>query len=763
MKKWLVVLFLLIVPGIVHLDSILSAKTGEEGEEGLSPYFHVKGDPKVDAFPLLKTEVDVNIAGVTAEIELTQVYKNEGKRTIEAIYVFPLGTKSAIHAMTMKIGNRIIKAKIEETKKAQKIYEEAKSEGKVASLLEQKRPNVFQMKVANIMPGDIVEVTVHYTEMLVPEDGTYEFVFPTVVGPRFTGESSEEELKGSDSWTVSPYLHQGEEPSYDFDIRVYINAGLPISKVWVPSHKVDIEKQGSEKVEIFLSEKEKKAGNKDFIVRYNLQGNSIHTGLLLYPGEEENYFLLMLEPPQSVNIKKVPPREYVFIVDVSGSMNGFPLDVSKTLIRNIVEDLRDEDYFNVLFFSGGSAVLSDTPLKATKKNKKLAVDMIMKQTGGGGTRILDAFNKAMALKKKKGMSRIIVTATDGYVSVEKKVFDLIRESGGEANFFSFGIGSGVNRYIIEGIARVGRGEPYVVTNQDEAEEIAEKFMKYIQHPLLTDIDVKFDGFDAYDVEPLSMPDLFAKRPLILFGKYKKASGQIVVKGNTVSGNYKKTIKVKSSLEDQDNSALKYLWAREKIARLSDYGHVGEDVREEVTKLGLKYHLMTEYTSFVAVDQIVRETGEVVTVKQPLPLPEGVSDYAVGYGSGASGKVKSNRMLYAPNAVSCEEKEAGYDNGSYQAPKQIFVSGGKVPVGVSLDDIEDAILSHVEKDLSEKFDEWELEDVTVELEVMNGIVKKVTISNYTSKTMKKNVLTNILKKVKFSPSLKGTIELTLEYF
>lgn len=757
MKKWMVLLYLIVFPFIFQAKTMQAAVPAEEGDEDLSPYFFVKGDPKVDHFPLLKTEAQVHIAGITAEIELTQVYKNDGKRTIEAVYVFPLGTKSAIHAMKMKIGNRIVEAEIEETIKAQKIYQEAKDAGKVASLLEQKRPNVFQMKVANITPGDVVEVIVSYTEILVPEKGIYEFVFPTVVGPRFTGEQDKEELK--DNWAVSPYLHEGEEPSYKLDIKVNINAGLPLSKVWVTSHKVKIKKQGSEKAEIVLHPTEKKAGNRDFILKYTLQGQAIHSGLLLYPGEEEKFFLLMLEPPDKVNIKMVPPREYVFIVDVSGSMHGFPLEISKALIKKIIGNLREKDYFNVLFFSGSSQILSLHPLPATNENKKKAIDLVMSQTGGGGTRILDAFNKALSLEKKKGLSRIIVTATDGYVSVEKKVFDLINENLSQANFFAFGIGTNVNRYIIEGIARVGRGEPFVVTNQEEAEKTAEKFMDYIEHPLLTDIDVTFEDFDAYDVEPLSLPDLFAQRPLILFGKYKNASGKIKVKGKTASGYYNKRIVAKTSMEDKNNAALKYLWAREKIACLSDYGRTGTDVKEEVTELGLKYHLMTEYTSFVAVDKVIRKTGEVVTVKQPLPSPQGVSDYAVGGGYAASGATSG---YYARVAAPAEKQVEIAEDRIAKLPAQICVTGGKLPSGITMDDVEEKIDSQIKEELEETFKKWELKSLTIVLEVENGKVKSLKVKKYEGKKCKKGTLEKIFKKLNFPASFKGRLELNLKY-
>lgn len=748
----IVILILIAIP-----DIALGQAKDKDDREGLSPYFLIESKDGVEHFPLLKNDVKVNIAGMIAEIELTQVYKNDGNKTIEAIYVFPLGTKSAIHAMTMKIDDRTIEAQIEERLKAQKIYQNAKNQGQVASLLEQERPNVFQMKVANIMPGDEIEVIVRYTEYLVPDEGVYQFVFPTVVGPRYTGESDVKDLQGKDSWTQTPYLHEGEEPPYDFDISVNITAGFPLSEVWVTSHKVKVKNVNEAIAEVSLIKQKGNSGNRDFILNYTLQGKKIESGILLYRGDKENYFLVMMEPPEKVNINMVPPREYVFIVDVSGSMNGFPLEVSKTLIKTVIQGLRKEDYFNILFFAGGSDVLAEVPLPATEANKNKAIAMVMSQSGGGGTQILDAFNRALKLPKKKGLSRIIVTATDGYVSVEKQVFDIIEENRDQSNFFAFGIGSGVNRYIIDGIARVGRGEPYVATNETEAEELAEKFMEYVKHPLLTDIEVQFDGFEAYDVEPISLPDLFAQRPLILFGKYKKASGTIRIKGNTPDGVYANTIKIDPSNENANNLPVMYLWAREKIARLSDYAGVGEDVSKEVTALGLKYHLMTDYTSFVAVDKVVRETGEVVSVKQPVPLPLGVSDYAVG---GYGGRVAATKCMTVPSApMACEDLAEPY---YIEVEPQIFISGGTTPAGISLDDIEDAILSQIKEALEKKFSEWELTDLTIKIKIQAGMVVKVTIIQYNAKKFSSKETEVIFKKLNLPTSVTGEAEVMLEY-
>ena len=388
-------------------------------------------------------------------------------------------------------------------------------------------------------------------------------------------------------------------------------------------------------------------GNRDFILQYGLQGGAIESGLLLYPGAREKFFLLMLEPPAPGTAPAAPPREYVFIVDVSGSMNGFPLTVSKNLISNIILGLRPDDVFNILFFAGASTTLFPQSLPATADNVDAAMTLLDEQAGGGGTNLLSALQHALSLEKAAGLSRTVVIATDGYVSVEKQAFDLIEQGAGDANVFTFGIGSSVNRSLIEGLARAGRGEPFVVTDIADGEPAAARFARYVEHPLLIDIDVAMDGLGAYDVEPPSLPDLFAERPLVLFGKYAAPVGSIRVSGMTTDGAFEATAALSPAQENPGNSPLEYLWARERIARLSDYGRVGVDVKEEVIALGLEYNLVTEYTSFVAVDTVVRANGEVVTVKQPLPLPQGVEDSALG---GMTSDVEAQGKLLTPWAV-----------------------------------------------------------------------------------------------------------------
>jgi Ca-activated chloride channel family protein len=629
---------------LLLMGGSLAGQTELSSDKTLSPYFFVQsGDSEIDRLPLQSTSAVVNIAGVIADVKVKQIYKNEGSRPIEAMYVFPGSTRAAVYGMQMTIGERTIVAKIEERQKARQDYEEARQNGQSASLLEQQRPNVFQMNVANIMPGDRIMVELFYTELLIPEKGIYAFVYPTVVGPRYSN-TPEDLASSGDQWVSNPYTHEGADPLYNFNLSVNLNAGMPVQDVVCPSHQANVQFINPDEVKVDLPDTEKTGGNRDFILKYRLKGKQIQSGLLTYEGEDENFFLLMVQPPEHIKPENIPPREYVFIVDVSGSMNGFPLDVSKTLLKDLIGNLRTSDKFNVLLFAGGSQLFSNQSVEANGANIQEAIQFIEKQRGGGGTELLPALKKALALKGTENFSRTFIIATDGYVSVEKEAFDLIRENLGKANFFSFGIGSSVNRYIIEGIAHVGKGIPFVALDKSDARLLAVQFRNYVTNPVLTNIRVDFAGLDVYDVEPLEVPDVFSERPVLVYGKYRgNATGSVSVKGKTGSENFQWGIGFHRRKSSSSNSALKYLWARERIRLLDDYTNLAqfEDHADEMTALGLKYNMLTAYTSFIAIDSQVRnEGGDQTTIKQPLPLPQGVSDYAVGVSSYMGGIQKS---------------------------------------------------------------------------------------------------------------------------
>jgi Ca-activated chloride channel family protein len=611
---------------------VIPSQEKQAEDKTLSPYFFVKGDPSVDQLPLKDTRVDIAVSGVIADVRVVQTYANEGTRPINATYVFPASTRAAVYSMRMRIGDQLIYAKIKEREQAKQDFEKAKKEGKSASLLEEDRPNVFTMSLANIMPREEIEIELRYTELLVPEDGVYEVVYPTVVGPRYP--SKEKSPDGErQKFVSSPYLKNGTAPTSTLHISTRIAAGMPIKELRCMSHEIAPEWQSSDVARLTLDDPNPFQGNRDFILRYRLSGDAMRSGLLLFQGEDENFFLYMAQPPERVSPGQIPPREYIFVVDVSGSMNGFPINTAKYLLNDLISNLRSTDYFNVVLFAGDSTTLSPTPLAANQENVMRAIDLLDQQRGAGGTELLPALQQALALTREPGISRSIVVVTDGYISGESEAFDYIRQNLGHANVFSFGIGSSVNRYLVEGIAKAGMGEPFVVTNESEAEAMALKFREYIQTPVLTNVQVRAVGFETYDVQPPNLPDLLARRPIIVFGKWRgPIAGTFELTGKTGDGDYVDSFDVSSVRADESNSALRYLWARSRIAELSDYGssYVPEDRIRAITDLGLKYNLLTPYTSFIAVrEKIVNPNGDARDVNQPLPLPTGVNNLAIG--------------------------------------------------------------------------------------------------------------------------------------
>ncbi|HEV8487543.1 MAG TPA: VWA domain-containing protein [Blastocatellia bacterium] len=333
---------------------------------------------------------------------------------------------------------------------------------------------------------------------------------------------------------------------------------------------------------------------------------------------------------------------------------GFPLNTAKRLLRDLIGQLRPSDLFNVVLFAGDSTVLSAKSLPADQQNISRAIHLLDQQRGSGGTELLPAVKQAMSLPREANISRSLVLVTDGYISGEKGVFDYIRDNLDQCNVFSFGIGTAVNRYLIEGVAKAGMGEPFIVTQESEASAVAAKFREYIQTPVLTDIHVRPIGFDVYDVHAAHLPDLFAQRPVILFGKWRgSAGGTLELHGKTGQGDYLTRLNVAGVQPDEANRALRYLWARSRIAELSDYGssYVDEDRISNITSLGLKYNLLTQYTAFIAVLEEVRNTqGPAQDVNQPLPLPLGVSDLAVGNGTESGSEPELVWLMTASLAI-----------------------------------------------------------------------------------------------------------------
>ena len=339
----------------------------------------------------------------------------------------------------------------------------------------------------------------------------------------------------------------------------------------------------------------------------------------------------MVEPPKSVAASAISPRDYIFVVDISGSMHGFPLDTAKAMLERLIGGLRPSDTFNVLLFSGSNRMLNAQSVPATRANIEQALATIKNYSGSGSTELIPALKRVYAEPKAPKVSRSIVVVTDGYVTVEREAFELVRRNLDKANLFSFGIGSSVNRHLMEGLARAGMGEPFIITDPVQAPEQAARFRRMVESPVLTKVRATFGGLDVYDVEPQQLPDVLGERPVIVFGKWRgEAKGGVTIEGQSASGPWKQELRIDGRTA-QNAGALRALWARHRIAALSDQEALegGDRYKQAITDLGLKYSLLTQYTSFIALDKVVRNTAGSESVNQPLPLPQGVSENALG--------------------------------------------------------------------------------------------------------------------------------------
>lgn len=623
-----------------------------------------EGEP-VGECPLEHTDVQVDISGFIARVTLTQRYANPYETPIEAVYAFPMSEKGAVDRMTMKVGDRFIKGVIKERTEANRIYQEAKSQGKAASLLDQERPNIFTQRVANIMPGDAIEITLSYVEYLEYKDGEYAFAFPMVVGPRYIpgGGSKTAVLEDRHESSVRPTPQQhsgaqvpdadritppvtpeGTRAGHDIALSVHLDAGVPVRDVRSELHEVDIWRR-SESVSDLRLKNMASIPNRDFVLRYAVGGNQVDDAILAHNAGDDGFFTLILQPPARVAPENVTPKEMIFIIDCSGSMSGFPLDKAREAMTAAITNMNPHDTFNLISFSGGLGYCFPAPVSNTDQNQRKALDYLDKLRGGGGTEMMPAIRAALANQNDRERLRIVCFMTDGFIGNDMAILDAIQKHSGSARVFAFGIGNGVNRFLIEGMARAGRGASEIVTLESEGAEAASRFHERIHSPVLTDIDVDFGDLDVEEVfpDPKAMPDLFASQPLILKGRYAKAGdGVVTIRGNTANGPYERAVMVTLPKRAEEHDVLAPLWARTKIASIMEtdwlgaqHGQPRPDVKAAVTTLGLNYNLVTQYTSFVAVEnKVINESGQVRTIETPVEMTDGVS-YEGVFGVGNS--------------------------------------------------------------------------------------------------------------------------------
>ncbi|MBS1797234.1 MAG: TonB family protein [Acidobacteria bacterium] len=589
-----------------------------------------KNGKELGACPLKHTAVKADISGFLARVTVTQEFANDFAEPIEAVYTFPLSQNGAVDRMTMRIGDRTVRGEIKRREEARRIYEQAKTDGQTASLLDQERPNVFTQAVANILPGDRIIIEISYVETLKYEDGAYEFVFPMTVGPRYIPASVDAE----DARKISPPV-AATRSGRDVSIEVALDAGVPVEEIRSTSHEIETVNLSANRARVALRDGET-IPNKDFILRYDVTGKRIEDAVLAHKDARGGFFTLILQPPDKFAAEDVTPKEIVFVLDTSGSMSGFPLEKAKEAMMLSLDGLYPHDTFNLITFAGDTSVLFDRPVPATQANLEKARAFLETREGGGGTEMMKAIRTALAPSDAQDHVRIVCFMTDGFVGNETEIIGEVQKHP-NARVFSFGIGSSVNRYLLDKIAEQGRGEPAYVALEDDGSKAARKFYERVRAPLLTDIAIDWNGLPVTDVYPNRLNDLFSAKPLILHGRYTRgASGTIRLRGKMSGIETVREIPVSFPDTEAANDVLATLWARRKIDELMN-GSTRYDANEEepvvnvaartrlaITKLGLDYGLLTNYTSFVAVEEQIRtDGGRTRTVQVPVALPDGM--------------------------------------------------------------------------------------------------------------------------------------------
>jgi Ca-activated chloride channel family protein len=599
----------------------------------------VKPGEKLLTCPLQHTEVEAWVAGDIADVQVTQRFGNPYEEPIEAVYVFPLPENSAVDDMVMRIGRRTIRGVIKEREEAKEIYEEAKRAGKTASLLEQERPNIFTQSVANVMPGETIEVTIWYVQDLSYDRGRYEFAFPMVVGPRYIpgaplpgpdtggGWAPDTDRVPDASRITPPVLKPDERTGHDIALTLHLEAGVPAYDLQSKSHDIVEESYAGQPLVVSLAPHDT-LPNKDFVLSWRVAGEKPEVGLLTHHDGRSGYFALILQPKASFEPAEITPKEMVFCLDTSGSMTGLPIEKSKEVVRQCLDEMGPWDTFQVIRFAGDSSTFSPKPAAATPPNIAKAKEFINQMQGGGGTEMLKGIEASLAFPADPKRVRIVAFLTDGYIGNESEILHRIEEGLGSARIFSFGIGSSVNRYLLRKMAQLGRGEAQFVRQDENPDEAVRSFVDRISRPFLTDIEIDWGGLDVQDTYPPYVPDLFADQPVVLHGRYgEPGRGDVSIRGRVAGEPWETRIEADLPAEEPDNEALGTLWARSCIEDLMDqmYGREDAGIKAQVIDLSLAYRVMSQYTAFVAVEEkIVNRDGQQVTVQVPVPMPEGVS-------------------------------------------------------------------------------------------------------------------------------------------
>src|SRR5262245_20139563 len=560
---------LVILAALPALADDVGPPAGDAVEQGVTQgaLRIVQKDGGIVECPLKHTDVQAEIAGFVSRVRVTQTCHHHTKEKVEAVYVFPLPHEAAVDEMTMVLGERKIVGLIKRRAEARMVYEAALRAGQTAALLEQERPNIFTQSVGNIEPGQEVKIEIGYVDVLRYDLGTYEFHFPMVVGPRYIPGTpsggvppTPATLQGKVSPPVSdtdrvpdasrispPVLKPGVRNGHDISLTVKLDAGVPIQNLGTTSHEAAIDRSGDRQATIKLSPADS-IPNKDFVLRYGVIGKKPemavlgHTGN--YSGDAKHlgngYFMLMIQPKEDERLTKSPPREVVFLVDVSGSMSGEPTNKVVQAMQGMLKLCRDKDTIQVITFASQTHKLFDKPVPVSQENVGKALNFTSGLQGSGGTEMLRGVQMAIDEPIEKERLRIVVMLTDGYIGNEAEIIEHVgKHCGDQIRFWCVGIGSSPNMFLVDGVAKQGGGMGKSLGLKDESQPLVQEIMTRIQRAQLAKIRIDWGDLKVSETFPAKIPELWAGRPVIVYGRYSgggRVAGNIWQAEVKVSGN-----------------------------------------------------------------------------------------------------------------------------------------------------------------------------------------------------------------------------------
>lgn len=585
--------------------------------------------------PNLNTSVDVEIEGMIASTTVDQMYTNDTDEILEMIYIFPLPPNSSVRDMEMIIGDRHIQGVVEEKQQARKMYKEAKASGRKAGLTEQERPNIFTNSVANIQPGDIIIIRLKLVEKLHYEDGAFKYRFPLVVGPRYipgntiTGYSGNGWAFATDvvqdaSRITPPVIPEGMRTGNDVDIAVHLNAGLPIEKIASSTHDILTSGVGNDIHEISLTEK-KVIPNKDFILEYKIKSGKEPNAALFsaHHGGEDYFMLLAMPPDQSQEIKAVE-KELIFILDISGSMMGGKIIEAKASLIHALNRLQPDDSFNIIAFNDKNTVFKNNPLKATRKNINQGILFVNNLNADGGTMAQPALAAGFDMDPTENKVKMVIFITDGAVGNENQLFSLLDRKLGRSRLFTVAIGHAPNGYLLEKISELGKGTFTYISDQDQVEDKMTMLFSKIENPVLTDLQFQIP-VDC-EIYPGTLPDLFKGQPFSIVGKLEQSRNMTVtISGKTSGGQFTLDLPLNVK-QGKSADGIPTVWARSKVKDLMDEHRRGNNkARERVINVAKSFKLITQFTSFIAIEQQVTNPSLAYNTRIiPTEMPEGWS-------------------------------------------------------------------------------------------------------------------------------------------